>query len=132
MIYSALTGFPHHLGSLPLSTELPPIRGRDEIEDWSDLLKALTARLRSAVGAEAADAPAESSSRLQQVVLECAGDLDILYMALRARDAPRHRPGPGVGQVIADFGESLGYAPIVVKGKPWWGKRPAVFSKIFG
>lgn len=114
-----------------MSTEVPPIPCRNEVEDWFELLKALTARLRSTAGAEVSAASDESSLRLRQVVLECAGDLDILYTALRARDAPRHHPNPGMTQVIAGFGDSLAYLPIAVKGKPWWDKRSAVFSKLF-
>ncbi len=101
-----------------MSTEVPPIPRRNEAEDWCELLKALAARLRSTAGAEVSAASDESSSRLRQVVLECAGDLDILYTALRARAAPRHSPDPGRTQVIAGFGDSLAYVPIAVKGKP--------------
>lgn len=73
--------------------ELPLVLGRDELDNWADLLKALTARLRSAASAESADVPGDSSSRLRHVVLECTGDLDILHVALRGGNAPQTRCG---------------------------------------
>ncbi|MDR6890808.1 MULTISPECIES: hypothetical protein [Variovorax] len=135
MIYSAHTGLPHHLAPQPLSGEIPLVLRRDELDDWAELLKALTARLRAAASEELADVSSDGASRLRHVVLECAGDLDILFGALRAGSMPHPLRVAGALRVITDPGLPLEYRPsytsIEVKATPWWEKRPAVFSRIF-
>lgn len=60
----------------------PP--GNDAFEHRMALLQALNVRLRSAVRTGSAEATAASACRLQQVVLECTVDLDVLRRSLRS------------------------------------------------
>lgn len=106
-------------------------RHDDDLPHYTDLLQALTARLRSSVRAGAADASAESAFRLQQVVLDCASDLDLLHRALRAESARQQQLHKDVVQAIAGLGEPLPQPRATAREKPWWGKRPSAFYKIF-
>lgn len=151
MIYSPSTGFPQFIShelqmragevarthstkhSPPLLSRVPlPDRSaRDEIDDWDTLLTALTARLR------AASAPNTSASQTRGVVLECANDLDLLHVALRAENARRHKLESGfddsnaaVVRAIAGVGESL-HPTKPAKEKPRWGKKASAFYRIF-
>jgi|GEM_PF-5349825 len=65
----------------------PPPPGCDAFEHRMALLQALNVRLRSAVRTGSAEATAASACRLQQVVLECSVDLDVLHRGLRADSA---------------------------------------------
>jgi len=70
---------------------LPLRRGHEELQDWDRLLTALTARLRATVRpSPTTDASTGSVRRIQEVVLECAADLDLLHRALCAENVRRH------------------------------------------
>lgn len=137
MIYSASTGFPHlvsHEHQMHIET-----KSRDELAEWDSLLTALTARLRSAVGAsQRMPASKTSTHQIQKVVLECATDLDLLHIALSAEKAKRHQlelrfnsSNAAVVRAIAGVGESL-HPATPTKDKPRWGKRASAFYRIFG
>jgi len=133
MTYSVRTGF-HRLVSVSSIPAQRPPRGDkhdDDLRHLTDLLQALTARLRSSVRAGAADASPESAYRLQQVVLDCAADLDLLHRALRAESARQQHLHKEVVQAIAGLGEPLPQPAGAAGNKLWWGKRPSAFYKIF-
>jgi len=150
MIYSPSTGFPHFIAQesqVPAEEAVPadsirstqgqlpalPKPGRpthDSIDDWDTMLTALTARLRSAVGDSAA-LPASNAGarRIQDIVLECAADLDLLHIALRAESAQRRKleasmddSNVTMARAIVGIGESL-HPAMPAKDKPHWGKR---------
>lgn len=112
MIYLVRPDLPHPLAAAPPPGEAQPLpAAHDDLENWTDLLQALTARLRSGARAGAADASACGAQRLQQLVTDCASDLDLLHQALCAEHARRHRLETGVVTTAAGLGESLAAAP---------------------
>lgn len=112
MIYLVRPGLPQPLTVASPPGEAQPVpAAHDDLENWTDLLQALTARLRAGARAGAADASARGAQRLQQLVTDCASDLDLLHQALCAERARQHRLETGAIRTAAGSGESLAAAP---------------------
>lgn len=158
MIYSPSTGFPHlvfhekrapasalaqagapqPLRALQQSVPAPGQPRRDAIDDWDLLLTALSTRLRSLVVDPGASSTANARAhRVQHVVLECAADLDLLHLALRAESVQRRQiearfseSNDAVARAITAIGESL-VARKSIAGKPRLGRRASALYRIF-
>lgn len=80
--------------ALPSHTPLPDLTPHIAVEDWDDLLCAITARLRMTVGEPLAERPEsqepDTVSRVRACVLECVEALDQLHTAQK-QELSRHQ-----------------------------------------
>ncbi|MFM9928391.1 hypothetical protein VLK31_35860 [Variovorax sp. H27-G14] len=135
---SARAAAPRSLRALLHSVPAPGQPRRDAIDDWALLLTALSARLRSLVVDPGASSTANARAhRVQHVVLECAADLDLLHLALRAESVQRRQiearfseTNDAVARAITGIGESL-VARKSIAGKPRLGRRASALYRIF-